>query len=78
MCSYIVVLQVVCKILTLLLNSYVICVFRNQHFNNIFLRKAAELVYIARLYYSNACHCISCYPMAKVLHMPKTEFNYMV
>jgi len=54
--------------------------FKYQYFYNIFLqkylRKVAELVYIARLYYSDACHYISCCLMAKVLHMPKTEFIY--
>jgi len=38
----------------------------------------AELVYIARLYYSDTCHYISCCTMAKRLYMPKTKFNYRV
>ena len=69
--------------LTLLHNSYPnLYRLKYQHFYNIFLqkylRKVAELVYIARLYYSDACHYIFCCTMAKVLHMPKTEFNYRV
>ena len=56
--------------------------FKYQHFIFLqkYLRKVAELVYyyIARLYYSDACHYISCCPMAKVLHMPKTKFNYRI
>ena len=43
-----------------------------------YLRKVAELVYIARLYFPDACHYIFCSPMAKVLHMPKTKFRYRV
>ena len=57
--------------LTLLLKFYVIYVFKSQHL-------VAELVYIARLCYYDACHYISCCPKAKVLHMPKVEFNYRV
>ena len=41
-----------------------------------YLRKVVELVYTARLYYPDAYHYISCCTMAKVFHMPKTEFNY--
>ena len=59
-----------------------ICILKYQRFYNIFLQKylgkVAELVYIAILYYSDACHYISCCPMAKVLHMPKTKFRYRV
>ena len=59
-----------------------ICILKYQHFYNIFLqkylRKVAELVYIARLYYPDTCHYISCCPMAKVFHMPKTKFRYRV
>ena len=36
---------------------------------HIYFKKVAEFVYIVRLYYSDACHYISCCPMAKVLHM---------
>ena len=68
----------------ILCNPYVICVFQVSSLYNIFLqkylRKVAELVYIARLHYiyPDAYHCIPRCTMAKVFHMPKTEFNYRV
>jgi len=49
--------------LTLLLNSYVICVFRVSALVQYIpaeVLKVVELVYIARLYYSDACHYICC------------------
>jgi len=51
--------------------------FKYQYFYNIFLqeylKKVAELVYK-----QDACHYISCCPMAKGFHMPKTKFRYRV
>jgi len=45
-----------------------------MHFYHIFLQKYLKVAELG-LYYSYACHYISCCPMAKVLHIPKTEFN---
>jgi len=67
---------------TLLRNSYAVCVFQVSAFLQYYILakvlKVAEPAYIARLYHSDVCHYISCCPMAKVLYMPKTKFNYRV
>jgi len=78
--SYPICIFKITALLIYVLYSIALAVQQCKVFLQKYLGKVAELDYIhvARLYYSDACHYISCCPTVKVLHMPKTKFNYRV